>query len=279
VLAYQAAREALDTRRFHEAVERMSAIDPTRGFMNGWVSYWTVMTQAYHALDDHGTELEEARRGRAQYPESMSLLAAELQAQAARGRLLAIRSLLGEAADLEPQLGWTVERLGLTAVRELRAHGHGLDLWVAMRMLRSALEDAAEPETAADAVSLALGFYEAGEWAQARALVDAWAPVATGADAFRLAAIGALVDVRLGLGDGLDVTRSLEADTTAYRFGEPDFWAMRIHAVAGRRDAAVADLRAARARGFPWTVEMHREQDFDGLRGYGPYEELVRARD
>lgn len=279
VLAYQAAREALDTRRFHEAIEQISAIDPTRGFMNGWVSYWTVMTQAHHALGDHGAELEEARTGRAQYPESMSLLAAEVQAQAARGRLLALLSLIGEAADLEPQLGWTVERLGLTAVRELRAHGHRLDSWLALRQLRSALEEASEPETPSDAVALALGLYEAGDWERVRELASAWEPRASSADTFRLGALKALAEVRLGLGDGEEVARWLEADTTSYRFGEPDFWALRIHALANRPDAAVAALKSARARGFPWTIELHREQDLAGLAGYAPFEELQRGID
>ncbi len=279
VLAYQAAREALDTRRFHEAVERISAIDPTRGFMNGWVSYWTVATQARHALGDHRTELEQARRGRAQYPESMSLLATEVQAQAALGHLWAVRSLLRQAGDLDPQLGWTVERLGLTAVRELRAHGHGIGLWVALRQLRSKLEEAGDPASPSDAVALATGYYEAGEWARVRALTDEWKPRASGPDAFRLAALGALAEIRLGLGDGEEVARRLEADTTSYRFGEPDFWASRIHAVAGRPDEAVAALRSARANGFPWTIEVHREQDFAGVADYAPWEELQDAID
>jgi Flp pilus assembly protein TadD len=158
ILAYQAAREALDTRRFEEAIERISAIDPTRGFMNGWVSYWTVLTQSRHALGDHRTELEHARTGRGQYPESMSLLAAEVQAQAARGRMVSLRSLLGRAAELDPQLGWSVERLGLTAVRELRAHGHRFDLWLAIRQLRSARGAASEPEQASDAIARARGY-------------------------------------------------------------------------------------------------------------------------
>ena len=279
VLAYQAAREALDTRRFHEALDRIAAIDPTRGFMNGWVSYWTVVTQTEHALGDHDTELERARRGRAQYPESMSVLATELQAQAARGQLLALRSLMADAADLEPQLGWTVERLGLTAVRELRAHGHGFDLWVVLRQLRATLEEAPAPQQPADAVALALGFYEAGDWERVGGLAADWAPRASGADAFRLAALTALTDVRLGRGDGMEMARRLEADTTPYRFGEPDFWAMRLHALAGRLDDAVAALRSARASGFPWTMEVHREQDFAGLAGYGPFEELQRSID
>jgi TolB-like protein len=279
ILAYQAAREALDTRRFQEAIDRIGAIDPTRGFMNGWVSYWTVLTQAHHALGEHRIELEQARTGRAQYPESMSLLAAEVQAQAARGRMLALRSLLGRAAQLEPQLGWTVERLGLTAVRELRAHGHGLDLLLALRQLRSALEASSEPGQASEAVALALAFYEAGEWSRVRGLVDAWEARASGADAFRLGALGALAEIRLGLGDGAEAATRLEADTSAYRFGEPDFWAMRIHALAGRPDAAVSALRSARAHGFPWTIELHREQDLAGLAGYAPFEELQRGID
>lgn len=277
VLAYQAAREALDTRRFREAIERISSIDPARGFMQGWVSYWTVMTQAYHALGDHGEELEQARRGRDQYPRSMSVLATELQAQAARGRLLAIRSLLIQASELEPQLAWSPERLGLTAVRELKAHGHGLDVWLAMGQLRSTLESAGPPESPAEALSLALGFYEAEDWSRARELAADWWPRAAEAEAQRLEAVETLARLRLGVTDGSQVARGLEADTASYRFGEPSYWAMRIHAVAGRRDAAVAALRAARDRGFPWTIELHREQDLSALRGYGPYEELQRG--
>jgi len=273
VLAYQAAREALDTRRFHEAIERISALDPTRGFMNGWVSYWTVTTQAHHALGDHGGELARARAGRAQYPGSMSMLAAEVQAQAARGRMWALGSLLGQAAELEPQLGWTVDRLGLTAVRELRAHGHRLDLWLAMRQLRSALRDASEPASPAEAVALALGFYEAGDWARVRDLAGAWEPRAADADAFRLAAVRTLAEIRLGLGDGASVARRLEADTAAYRFGEPDFWAMRIHAVADRPEAAASCTGSRTSRGS-WATPRSRSssgRSTEGpARGRGP---------
>jgi hypothetical protein len=202
-----------------------------------------------------------------------------VQAQAARGRMVSLRSLLGRAAELDPQLGWSVERLGLTAVRELRAHGHRFDLWLAIRQLRSALDASSEPEQASDAIALALGYYEAGDWSRARALVDAWEPRASGTEAFRLAAIGALADVRLGHGDGAATAARLEADATSYRFGEPHFWAMRNHALAGRPDAAVAALRSARARGFPWTIELHREQDLASLAGYAPFEELQRGID
>jgi len=207
------------------------------------------------------------------------LVAAEVQAQAALGHLWAVRSLLAQAADLDPQLGWTVERLGLTAVRELRAHGHRLELWLALRQLRSRLEEAGDPESPSDAVALATGLYEAGDWAGVRSLTDAWESRASGADAFRLGALGALAEIRLGLDDGREVARRLEADRMSYRFGEPDFWASRIHAVAGRAAEAVADLRSARANGFPWTIEMHREQDFAGLAEYGPFKELQQGID
>ncbi|MEZ4423520.1 MAG: protein kinase [Gemmatimonadota bacterium] len=276
ILAYQAARDALDLGRPAEAITRLTAIAPDRGFMAGWLPYWSVLTQAYHMVGDHRGELAAARRGRAQHPASLRILVSEIEAQAARGRLLALRSLLTEARGLDPQLGWTAERAGLVAVRELRAHGHTRDLALALREVRRALAEAPAPSSADEALGLALAHYEAEEWASAGRILRT-APVdTTQLGRLRHDALSALVDVRLGVSDGRAAAARLEADRAPYRMGEPRFWAARLHAVAGRPEEALAALTAAFGEGFPRSIELHREQDLTRLAEVPGWEGLLR---
>ena len=38
-------------------------------------------------------------------------------------------------------------------------------------------------------------------------------------------------------------------------------------------------LREAFSQGYPFSLELHREIDLEPLRGYPPYEELVKPKD
>ena len=276
ILAYQVARDAYELNRPGEAIERLEAIAPDRGFMQGWIPYWSILALAYHTLGDHRSELAVARRGREQHPSSLRALVSEVEAQAARGRLWSLRSLMAEAGGLEPQLGWNVERLGLTVVRELKAHGHRIGLALAMRQLREQLAATPAAATPEDALALALAHYEAEDWAGARARLEGVTFAEGSAEEMRARAVRGLIGVRTGAHDGAEVAARLEADTTAYRFGEPKFWAARLHAVAARTGAAVDALRNAYGDGFPYNIEVHREQDFERLRDEDAFEALHR---
>ena len=60
------------------------------------------------------------------------------------------------------------------------------------------------------------------------------------------------------------------------------YWRGRILALLGRRDEAVAAFRESFAREGAITPALpavgHMREDLDSLRGYAPFEELVRIK-
>jgi hypothetical protein len=62
--------------------------------------------------------------------------------------------------------------------------------------------------------------------------------------------------------------------------GLPEWIRARIAGTLGDRDATVALLRDAFARGATWgaRLDLHRDPAFDGLRGYPPFEQLMRPQ-
>ncbi len=51
-----------------------------------------------------------------------------------------------------------------------------------------------------------------------------------------------------------------------------------IAAVLGDRDEAVSLLQRAFAEGYRYGIAVHREIDFESLRGYPPFSELLKPK-
>ena len=51
-----------------------------------------------------------------------------------------------------------------------------------------------------------------------------------------------------------------------------------IAAVRGQREQAVDLIREALAQGFSWNIWVHREPDFESLRDFAPFQELLRPK-
>jgi hypothetical protein len=64
-----------------------------------------------------------------------------------------------------------------------------------------------------------------------------------------------------------------------YDRGAASLYRARIAATLGDREGAVARLREAFAEGAPYDLGLHRDIDLELLRGYGPFERLVRGKD
>jgi hypothetical protein len=62
--------------------------------------------------------------------------------------------------------------------------------------------------------------------------------------------------------------------------GLPEWLRARIAAALGERDVAVGLLRDAFARGATWgfRLDLHRDPAFESLRGYPPFQELMRPQ-
>lgn len=117
----EAALWAQMVLRPREALRRLEELDPRRGLMREWGSYWFVVAWAHHELGQHGDELAAARRGRQQFLSRLNYLYLELRALAALGRTAELDSMA--RVELPASSG----QAGLIAfgiAGELMAHGH-----------------------------------------------------------------------------------------------------------------------------------------------------------
>jgi hypothetical protein len=69
-------------------------------------------------------------------------------------------------------------------------------------------------------------------------------------------------------------------------FGHPILWRARIAALTGESDSAVSLLRNAISeglfpldvtQGFGYAMWLHRDIDFEGLRSYQPFTEILAS--
>jgi tetratricopeptide (TPR) repeat protein len=255
---------ALRINRPAEAVERLRELDPDRGLISRWESYWFYLASAYHMLGDYESELEVARQGQQLFPESADLLWKELPALAALGRLDDIRAREAEIRQWNQPAGW---RWLFDAGRELRAHGHHA---AARELVDEAVAgfESVTVDTEQSRRERLHMLYFAERWDDAQQLCE------EGAQAFPEDE-GALVCLaRLAARRG---------DREAAMRGSAEFHPLnraRIAALPGDREEAMTFLRQAIDRGFfaGYALALHSDIDFDSLRDYPPFQELMRPK-
>jgi tetratricopeptide (TPR) repeat protein len=279
---------AQNAYRFHEAVEALMApLDWERYYARSRISaigYFFNLTQMLHELGEHERELREARRGERLHPEVSGLQDREAIALAALGRLDEMERVVGERLSLASarQRSSLFLSLGL----ELRVHGHrqasAAMLERALQALESCpVEDARTPDARAD---LALLRRLAGRLDEADAIYEELAR-GTPSDS-EMALVwagqrGVVAALRGRPREALRISDELGRVERPYLFGVHTYERARIAAELGARDQAVDLLHAAIAQGFILSYEsngLHVEPSFESLRGYPPFDELVRPR-
>lgn len=283
---------AHETRRSGEALDALLRVDPDRGWIKEWSSYWRVRAEVQHVVGDAEAALADARRGRTASPDDPWLRTLELRALAALGRadeLLATMEDEFAAGD-----GAALWHLTLV-VEELRAHGHA----AADRLLARALP-AAEAATARDGSRSARGdlarlLEQAGRddeaGAQYRALIaerpeGAEFQVRHAVVAARQGNPGPAREVAEWLAGLDDETLDRVAPSALqlrYLWGPREAWLAlmraRVAAQLGDEAGAVELLQDAVARGLRHTyLHLHTHPDFDGLRDHAGFEALLRPR-
>src|SRR5437899_6043918 len=148
----QLARDALDFDRPREAVTILERLHPDSGALDGRAGYYNWLTNAYHLLGQHETELEAAQRARRRFPRNLATLRMELLALAALGRGREVNQHFDEIEALPPD----PIRLPAPVMREialdLAAHGDSAAARVALGRLlawhasRPAAEQAEESQ-------------------------------------------------------------------------------------------------------------------------------------
>ena len=294
---YLVAEDAMALNRPREAVDALVALGPDRGFTRGWWVYWSDLTSALHLVGDHRRELQAALEGLRRFPDNPQILATQVRALAALGRVEEMRRGVAAGMNLPPMEGWAAADVLLLAAVELRAHGHAAaaDTMLAQERDWLAARPRAEASSEAHQVRVALVAYTAGRLADAQREFDRLAarggPGRSGSvggaavmgDAWDqmdyLGYVGAVAARQGNRVQALRVAQTLERVTRPYLFGRPIVWRARIAALLGERDGAVALLREAFAKGYPHAHALHTDLAFEALRDYAPFQELLRPKE
>jgi hypothetical protein len=275
--AYNHAVAAFQNRYVHEALASIEGLEPERGPMRGFASYWSIYGSIVHALGDYDREQGIGVAARAAYPQRMIAFPPLIRALAAKGQVHELDVTLRAARALPPDpFYWDYGLLLTEAAEELRAHGHSPQANVYFKELHdwaSARDTTRSMRWRAVQASYALGDLAAA----GRELVSL-----RGTDPSNLEYLGmrGLIDARSGqYGAARAVIDSLGAAHAPYSFGVPSLFRARIAARIGNKELAISALQDSFAQGRPFQVWLHRDADLAVLAGFAPFDQLLRSRD
>jgi tetratricopeptide (TPR) repeat protein len=235
---------------------------------------------AYHLLGEHEKELETARLYGKLYPDLIQAGYQKIEALAALGRIRELDQTIDECLRVRQPHAGQVGAVFQSAVDELRRHGHRDD---ALRLANRAVDyysnrPPREASTTGVREWLAVSLYYAERWEEAQAVYEQLAAETPGSLWYK----GRLGTIAARLGDRREALRLLDElqqiDRPAERFLIQGLCA-RIAAQLGDFDRAVELLLDALAHGLPYyTSTPHADMDLEPLRGYQPFEDLVRPK-
>lgn len=219
------------------------------------------------------------------YPDLAIIRAMEASALAGLGRCGEVETVVDECLNQPLRIG-DAGSVMVEAAAELSAHGHRQEaLAMARRAVAwyRALPDDNEPRKTGFTFAGAL--YRAEEWRESARIYALLADKRAGSSA-EVVARGQLGVIAAAQGDRDSAVRISEELTRLrrpYLFGQDTFWRALIAAQLGQKDEAVTLLRTAVSEGYTpgwlsYTATFERSPPLESLRGYPPYEELVKPK-
>ncbi len=276
----QWAVQALALNRPREAIEILHGIDPTRGEVRGWPSYWMALTSAHHVVGSYRRELKVARRAQHLFPDEPLYLWPEARALAALGRIDEVEDVVNRRlAFANPSrnsgdAGGFMRAVGA----ELRVHGHAA---VAAALYTRAIDwyrSRPSDEQERDRQDIALLYYAAGHDREARALFEQLA-VAAPDDVVDQGGLGAIAARHGDRAEAARIASWLGAQDRPYLYGVHFFWQACIAAELGQASEAVALLQKALSHGADVLVlSAHSFPCFDPIRNDQSFRELLRPK-
>lgn len=261
---YKLAVVAFLLNRPQEAVELLSEVDPERGWLATWQSYWIFLSGSRHMLGQHEQELRDIRRGRRLMPENERLLNWETGALGGLGRVELPASTYYAEGRLRP------------LVEELFTHGH---------------EDAAERLIAEHLTRYDPGqdttVYEAAYWLERMGqLEEAEATlgraIEAGSDDTRLwGRLGILAAKRGEREKALRISKQLEEreEERVVSRAYSTFYRATIAAYLGDNEGAMELLRQSREMSGILSGAHHWNHWIpQSLRDYPPFREFMQPK-
>ncbi len=282
---YSLAGYANSLNRPGEALEHMRNVDADWGWIRDWESFWNTYATIYHRLEEYDQERKVLEEWRARYPKPRSsYFVTETRVLASTGRTEELERRINE-------LSATVTELATEAlVAELRIHGYPE---LANPILENAIRQARQrlantPDETWPRFVLAQRLYQAGRLQESRVefetLVEAADPA--GPPLFwelgYLGRIAARSEDRETAEQYSERLRDIQsASLPARRAALPFVQRALIATLLGDRQEAarlmkVAIVNKQMSLGDPHP--LYWDGDFESLKGYPPFEELVRSQ-
>jgi tetratricopeptide (TPR) repeat protein len=241
--------------------------------MKLWGGYWCGLSNVYYALGDYEGDLEVARQARQRRPESLDYLWHETRALAALGRLdeaAAIVDTMRSLSSREALGDWLPD-----VAYALRDHGYHAG---AHEFFDEAIAwyESQAPNNEALRGSLAEVLYQAERWDEALPLYEELAAENPEVPTY-LGALGRLAARRGDRDEALRVSEELRsAQFTPIEMMSATLERAKIAALLGDREEAMTLTRAVGQ--IQHAAIRHRDIDFESLRDYPPFQELMRPK-
>ena len=272
---------AMRLNRPREAIEVFTALAEQGPETDAYVESWTYSSlgSAYHQVGDYELELEITRQGIQTFPDALWFRGREVRALAALGRTDEIAEIM-EESKRTPAGDGSVWGIMITAVDELRAHGHAEK---GDQMAEEAAEwqrrmMASEGGSERSKRRLAWTLFRARRWEETLASYEELAQL----DPDDIDYQGSLGVLAAKTGDrerAVAIKNSFLARDVPYEFGMDIYWAACISAQLGEREEAMDLVRRAFAEGAHIAVHAHQDPDLEPLWDYPPFQRFLEPRD
>jgi len=259
-------------------VETFAKIDyPYVKYSNYLMGAWrlNILCIAFHLLGDYEKEITESKRGQQYFPDKFWFYSQEVCALAALGKISEIEKVIAKCSSISSKSGTEGDLIMETAL-ELRAHGH---LYKAENYAARAVEWFHNHSTGLDSMeNLGSALYLAGNYQEAHPIFEQLAL----AYPDKLDYTGYLGVIAVRRGDTVEaikISEKLKQTDRPYLFGRNIYWRARIAALLGEPEKAVNLLNESFARGNRFGAYIHTTIDFESLRDYEPFVELLKPKD
>ncbi len=273
---------ALEINRPLETVETYAKLDSYELEVQSRKPLGSVKTNylssAHHMLGNYREELKEARVGQKYYPHNWRFYAYEARALAALGKISGVKKIIDKS--LEAILSSeTPGRVMLEAAWELRVQGHTEAYREVAQQAVDWYQGSLKTREVTDEMrrGLAIAFYTAERWDEAEDIYNELA----GNDPENLEYKGriGLLAARKGNRDkAIQIFEELESINRPYLKGEHTYLCARMASILGDKEQAVLLLRNAFSQGLRYGAYLHHEMDFETLRDYQPFKDLLKPK-
>ena len=244
---------------------------------SSWVPYWINRASAHHRLGDFKKELQIANHADSLHPSQ--LVTQRLQATASMGDTASVRRLIDSVATASSDPVTTRADWMDFAALELRAHGHPKAANELLARARASLAE--RPATAAPTLQRLITTAEVllamGRFDTAYTLYVDLTHRDTTADVGLRARVGVAA---AGMHDSATARRVLDEMAQLHRpydNGATELWRATIAAQLGDKELAVSLLKQAVEKGSG-VFNAHRMTEFQQLKGFPPFEALLRPK-